>query len=360
MIRYAHFKCQQCGSDMDYAIGRHSLQCVSCGATNPIESVRVDETKSHDYEATKQRLNYLTPEASQLELHCSNCGASFLMAADQHAGACPYCDLNIVVPPNNHRQLAPDFVLPFAIDDKTATQSFKKWLRKLWFAPSKLKLKAFKSQPMKAVYIPMWSFDADVSSTYQGRRGDYYTTYRTVTRRVNGRTQTSRQPVQEIRWRSVRGLVFNAFKHVYTFASKALPDTFLHFLSRWDFDRAEVYDSAYLSGFQSQLYQLGIDVGYQRAQQIMDITIRSSIRRDIGGDQQQILQVDSVYEHVKFRLVLVPVYMAAFSYQKKIYRYVIHGQTGRTYGERPWSWWKISGAVIFLAAVITAFFIYQR
>jgi len=345
---------------MDYAIGQHSLQCVSCGATNPIESVRNTHDKSHDYEKTKQNLSFLTPQSSQLELHCSNCGATFLMTADQHAGDCPYCDLNIVVPAKNHRQLAPDYVLPFAVDDKTATQSFKKWLRKLWFAPSKLKLKAFKSQPMKAVYIPMWSFDAEVSSSYQGRRGDYYTTYRTVTRRVNGRTQTSRQAVQKIRWRSVSGHVFNVFKHVYTFASKALPDQFLNFLSRWDFQQAEDYNPSYLSGFQSQLYQLGIDVGYQRAQQIMDITIRSTIRRDIGGDQQQILHVNSDYDNVKFRLVLVPVYMAAFSYQSKIYRYVIHGQSGKTYGERPWSWLKITASLLLIATVLAAIIIFNR
>ncbi|MFV0543923.1 MAG: hypothetical protein ACK5L8_09580 [Marinicella pacifica] len=345
---------------MDYAIGQNSLQCVSCGATNPIESTQDVIDQPHDYELTKKNLDYLTPQSSQLELHCSNCGATFLMAADQHAGDCPYCDLNIVVPAEQHRQLAPDYVLPFEVDDKTATRSFRKWLRKLWFAPSKLKLKAFKSQPMKSVYIPMWSFDAEVSSSYQGRRGDYYTTYRTVTRRVNGRSQTSRQPVQEIRWRSVSGHVFNVFKHVYTFASQALPDKFLNFLSRWDFQKAQSYKPDYLSGFQSQLYQLGIDVGYQRAQQIMDITIRSSIRSDIGGDEQQIHQVNSDYKQVKFRLVLVPVYMAAFSFKNKIYRYVIHGQSGKTYGERPWSWLKIIGTLLLLASIGVAVFMYQR
>jgi len=360
MIQYAHFKCQQCGSDMDYAIGQNSLQCVSCGATKPIESAQNGEDNSHDFELTRKRLEYLTPQSSQLELHCDNCGATFLMNSDQHAGDCPYCDLNIVVPPHNHRQLAPDFVLPFAVDDKTASQSFKTWLNKLWFAPSKLKLKAFKTEPVKAVYMPMWSFDAEVSSAYHGRRGDYYTTYRTVTRRINGRTQTSRQAVQKIRWRSVSGHVFNVFKHVYTFASKALPDKFLNFLARWDFQQAKDYHPAYLSGYQSQLYQVGIDAGYQKAQQIMDVKIRSSIRRDIGGDQQQILQVNSQYDEVKFRLVLVPVYMAAFSYHSKIYRYVIHGQSGKTYGERPWSWLKIVATLLVVAVVIAGIFIYQR
>ena len=345
---------------MDYAIGRHSLQCISCGATDPVESSADYSDRTHDYQQTRRDLSYLKPQASQLELHCENCGATFMMEEDQHAGDCPYCDLNIVVPPDDHRQLAPDYVVPFAVDDHTANQSFKKWLKKLWFAPSKLKIKAFKSQPMKTVYMPMWSFDADVSTDYQGRRGDYYTTYRTVTRRVNGRTQTSQQPVQEIRWRFVSGHVFNAFRHVYTYASKALPDKFLNFLSQWDFQKAREYTPEYLSGFRSQLYQVGIDIGYRRAREIMDRTIRHTIRRDIGGDQQQILQVSSDHRNVKFRLVLVPVYMAAFSYHNKIYRYVIHGQNGRTHGERPWSWVKITMTILTILTGVAAIYIYQQ
>ena len=82
--------------------------------------------------------------------------------------------------------------------------------------------------------------------------------------------------------------------------------------------------------------------------------------RDIGGDQQQIYHLNTQYSDVKFRLVLVPVYLAAFSYKNKIYRYVIHGQSGKTYGERPWSWFKIITTVLLVAAVIAGFFIYQR
>ncbi len=360
MTQYQHFKCQQCGSDMDYAIGELTLKCISCGAVNAIEEAHRYQGTAHDYKATLALLSYFTPEETQYELHCNNCGATFLMDVDLHAGDCPYCDLNIVVPAETTRQLKPDAVVPFAVDKKIANKSFKKWLFKLWFAPSKLKLKAFKSEPVVAIYIPLWSFDADVSSSYSGRRGDRYTTYRTVTRNINGRTQSSREPVVEIRWRSVSGHVFNAFRYVYTLASRALPDKFLHFLSQWDLAQAQDYNAAFLSGYRSQLYQLGIDTGFIRAKSIMEERIRASVRQDIGGDLQEINHLNSDYKNVGYRLILTPVYIAAFSYKNKIYRYVVNGQNGETYGERPWSWIKIVAFTVFMLVVVSGFYHYSR
>jgi len=345
---------------MDYALGEQTLRCISCGAVSDIEEARHYQGGAHDYQATLAMLSNFTPEETQHELHCNNCGATFLMAIDMHAGDCPYCDLNIVVPVEDTRQLKPDAVVPFLVDKKTANKSFKKWLSKLWFAPSKLKLKAFKHEPIVAVYTPLWSFDADVNSSYSGRRGDRYTTYRTVTRRINGRTQSSQEPVVEIRWRFVSGHVHNAFRYVYSLASRALPDKFLQFLSHWDLAQAQDYNPAFLSGYRSQLYQLGVDSGFARAKSIMEERIRASIRRDIGGDLQEIHGVNSDYKNVGFRLILTPVYISAFSYKNKIYRYVVNGQNGQAYGERPWSWVKIVGITILALLAVGGFYYFSR
>ena len=44
--------------------------------------------------------------------------------------------------------------------------------------------------------------------------------------------------------------------------------------------------------------------------------------------------------------------MAAYKYGGKSYRFLVNGQTGEVQGERPYSWWKISFAV--LGAVVLA------
>jgi hypothetical protein len=83
---------------------------------------------------------------------------------------------------------------------------------------------------------------------------------------------------------------------------------------------------------------------------LMDQHIRQAVRRDIGGDQQQIHSLNTHYSDTTFKHVLLPVWSAAFRYQNKTYRFVINGRNGRTQGERPYSKIKIALLVIAVLA----------
>ena len=351
MTSYQHFKCNHCGSDLDYAIGLHSLKCISCGHVDPIEASMLDHYLAHDYKAAISQLSYFDPADIQHELKCNNCGAEFMMADNVHADECPYCDLNVVVPVEHERHLAPDGVLPFEIAQTAAESSFKKWLHGLWFAPSALKRKAIQAKPILGAYLPMWAFDAKVESDYEGQRGDNYTTYVNVTTRVNGRTETRRKAVTKIRWRHRSGRVFNHFDDVVVLGSFSLPLKFQRFLSNWDMGQTREYNEKYLSGFRSEVYQVSLPEGFKRAKDVMYETIRATVRRDIGGDHQRIHHIDSTYHEVGFKLILAPMWISAFNYKNKSYRYVINGQNGKAHGERPWSVYKIIGAVLLLASI---------
>ena len=49
---------------------------------------------------------------------------------------------------------------------------------------------------------------------------------------------------------------------------------------------------------------------------------------------------------VTFKHILLPVWLAAYKYRGKTYRFVVNGQSGKVQGERPWSAWKIAVAVV--------------
>ena len=76
--------------------------------------------------------------------------------------------------------------------------------------------------------------------------------------------------------------------------------------------------------------------------------IRSDVRRDIGGDEQRIAAIDTDWSDETFKHILLPVWMAAYKYNGKSYRFLVNGQTGEVQGERPWSVWKIAFAVILV------------
>jgi hypothetical protein len=87
----------------------------------------------------------------------------------------------------------------------------------------------------------------------------------------------------------------------------------------------------------------------------MDRVIERDVKFDIGGDRQRIHRLDTTVQDVTFKHILLPVWLAAYKYRGKTYRFVVNGATGRVQGERPYSAWKITFAVIvglILAAAI--------
>lgn len=346
MKNNVHFSCENCGFDLDYAIGKNQLKCSSCGHIKPINAQPFNTFDAHPYEQTV--LDLIKPEPDNIHHHvqCHNCGAGFDLPENVHADECPYCDSNVVVPVGLQRQLVPDAIIPFKITRSYAENEFRRWLGNLWFAPSSLKRLAIKEHPLMGTYIPYWLFDADANSSYIGQRGDNYITYRMVPTNVNGKTVMRRQQVVEIRWRPVSGRVYDQFDNVEVMASEKLPEGLVRKLGHWNLSESRRYDNKYLSGFRSELYQMGLPRGNVLAKHVMHYHIRETIRRDIGGDHQRITQVNTHFSKVGYKLMLMPLWLSAFRYKKKSYQFAVNGQSGKVYGQRPWSIIKIISAVI--------------
>ena len=224
------------------------------------------------------------------------------------------------------------------------------WLGRLWFAPNGLQEYARKGRTMDGVYVPYWTFDADTASAYSGERGDVYYVSRTV--RTNGKTRTVRE--RRVRWSPARGRVARAFDDVLVLASKSLPKKFTDALAPWTLGDLKPYAPEFLSGFRAEAYTVELDDGFIEARQIMDRIIAQDIRRDIGGDEQRIHNVDTRIWDETFKHILLPVWVAAYKFRGKTYRFVVNGQTGAVQGERPYSPWKIALAVLGAAVVAGA------
>lgn len=349
-VEHFQFECKQCGFELDHEIGKNSLICNSCGAVEPIEVEQYNIFHAHPYESTVLNLLEEEPNNTNFHVRCDTCGAGFDFPVDTHADECPYCGSNIIVPVNLQRQLSPDAVLPFDIKEEQANESFRKWIKGLWFAPNALKRLAMRKHPIQGTYIPYWGFDANTYSNYTGQRGTNYTT--TVRVRVNGKTQT--RVVTKIRWRAVSGHVSHEFDNVLVTASELVSQNLSQSMTQWNLSKSQEYSPKFLSGYKSELYQVGLPRGLKRGKSIMITAIRRLIRRDIGGDHQRVSSVDTQYSRVGFKLMLMPLWISAFLYNKKTYRFIINGQTGKVKGERPYSWIKI---VSFIAAIVSIIYI---
>ena len=338
------FPCPQCGADYRFAAGEGKLICDFCGAEEPIEG---DGFNSHPIKELDFRaaLAAKLPEQDIEETRvsrCPNCAAQIEFDADTHAAECPFCATPVVVDTGTHRHIKPRGVLPFALEERTARQAMTNWLGRLWFAPSGLQDYARKGRRMQGIYVPYWTFDADTKSSYRGEHGTVYYVTRTVTR--NGKQVQQR--VQKIRWRPASGRVARWFDDVLVLASRSLPKRYTDGLEPWDLTALEPYRPEYLAGFRAEGYTVELDEGYSEARAHMARQIERDVKFDIGGDRQRIHDIDTSVSDVTFKHILLPVWLAAYKYRGKTYRFVVNGRTGRVQGERPWSAWKITFAVI--------------
>jgi DNA-directed RNA polymerase subunit RPC12/RpoP len=349
--------CAQCGAQLRYAPGQTSLTCSHCGHLQEIarETGATRSRALQELDLAKGLQSDL-PGSDMVDLRstsCPSCGAKVEITGATHATECPFCATPVVLDTGAERRIKPQAVVPFALTEPEARKAMIGWMGSLWFAPGTLLEYARKGRAMNGVYVPFWTFDAGTASRYSGQRGEYYYETRTVTVRVNGRSEQRQEQVRHTRWYPASGSVSRDFDDVLVMASHSLPARLGNELTPWDLAALVPFAPDYLAGFQAEGYTVPLANGHAAARERMADVIRSDVRRDIGGDEQRISGIDTDWQDETFRHILLPVWMAAYKYNGKSYRFVVNGQTGEVQGERPWSVWKIAFAIILVLGLAT-------
>jgi DNA-directed RNA polymerase subunit RPC12/RpoP len=338
------FPCDRCGADYRFDPASGALKCDHCGHSQTLGQGpwAGGAIRELDFD---RAINDLLPQAEIARtrvLNCPNCAARVEFDPDTHAAECPFCATPVVTDTGISRQIKPRGVLPFALDETSACKAMTDWLGRLWFAPNGLRDYARKGRRMEGIYVPYWTFDADTKSRYAGERGTIYHETRTVTR--DGRQVQER--VARIRWTRVSGRVARAFDDVLVLASHSLPKAYTDALQPWDLAALEPYQPHYLAGFRAEAYTVELVDGFRQARDQMDRVIARDVRFDIGGNQQRIHDIATDISDVTFKHILLPVWLAAYKYRGKSYRFVVNGRSGQVQGERPWSAVKLAVAVV--------------
>lgn len=358
------FPCETCGSDLRFGPGTETLVCDHCGATQVIENTQWGGEAIKELDFRKALENQL-PESETEEIRvtsCPNCGALVEFDKDNVATECPFCDTPVVTDTGKHRHIKPRGLLPFALKEAEARDHLRRWLGNLWFAPGGVQDYARAGRAMQGIYVPYWTYDADTKSEYRGKRGTIYYESHTVTVTIKGRREQRQQQVQKIRWTGVAGRVARFFDDVLILGSKALPKQYTDGLAPWDLAAMEPYRAEYLAGFRAEGYTVTLDEGFEEARQVMNAMIVRDVKFDIGGDRQEIDDLQTQVAAITFKHILLPVWLAAYKYRGRTYRFVVNGRTGNVQGERPYSVWKITFAVIIgaIAAACVGYFIAQN
>jgi DNA-directed RNA polymerase subunit RPC12/RpoP len=352
------FKCSNCAAKMQFVPGADAQKCSHCGHENPIPKSEQD-IKELDFRSYLAKLSDTEQTQEQLTVKCDDCGAETTTDPNVTSGECPFCGSHIVSTASSSRHIKPKSLLPFEITHKQGKEAFEKWISGLWFAPNRLKQIARRGDKLTGMYVPYWTYDSDTTSFYRGSRGEHYWVTQHYTTRVNGKTVHRTRRVRKTRWYPASGTVWGSFDDILVLASNSLPRKYTEKLEPWGLEDLVPYKDEYLSGFRAESYHIDLAEGFEQAREIMDIGIRTLVRRDIGGDEQQISSVNTQYDKITFKHILLPVWISAYRYKADTYRFLVNARTGEVQGERPWSWAKIAlvaAAVIALVATAAVVF----
>ena len=353
------FSCKQCGASLVFNSDVSALKCDYCGYVNKIE-VEDEPIVEQDFKAALEKIqkNKSQKPLQNFKAKCPSCGGEFEIKSYQRTTKCPYCNTPVLTNLDIFYDLHPESVLPFKLNQKEAQQSFKKWLGSLWFAPNDLE-KYIENEKFKAIYLPFWTYDCDTTSYYTGQRGDiYYVDVQKVVY-VNGVRELRTVREQRIRWSFARGVVHRFFDDVLIGASKTLPRVIIDNLAPWDLNNLVPYEDEFLSGYESETYQVALDYGFKEAGKKMEIIIREDVRRDIGGDRQRIESLQTYYKDITFKYILLPIYKSEFNYKGKKYQIAINARTAKVTGDRPYSYVKIFFAITTVLLIVAAVFSYE-
>ncbi len=339
------FACTNCGADLQFGPGTESLVCPYCGVKNIIEG-QAPAAGEMDFNAAVQELQGQVDTVETITAKCSNCAAETNLPPDETSAICAFCGSPVVLEGASTRSIKPQSLLPFKITEPDAEKAFRDWLKGRWFAPNKLKRHSGSARGLNGMYIPHWTYDARTTSDYTGQRGTHYYTTQTYTQMVNGRPQSRTRQVQQTQWTPAFGRVYVDFDDVLVEATNSLPKAHRPEIVGDALTRLVPYSDAYLAGFRTEHYTVGLADGFKVASAKMEPKIDMAIRSDIGGNEQRILTKNTSYFDVTYKHILLPIWISSYQYGGKTFRFTVDAETGGVQGERPYSAIKIAMAVI--------------
>ncbi len=347
------FPCKNCGANLDYAPGTTSLKCQYCGTENEI-TVEAKPIVEHEIEelellAKTQATGFGAETRSFL---CKNCSATSSVPGGTTATRCPFCGSDVVFEaPSNPNMIRPESVIPFQVATDAATQKFRDWLRRRWLAPGALK-KMAQLAKIDGVYEPFFTYDSQADSDWSGEAGHYYYVSVPATVMRNGKPTSITRQERRIRWESRSGHHSEFYDDVLIGASRGLPERIVTKAYPFHLGVLVPYDPRFLAGFLAEEYSVDPREGWQKAKIQIVENERRECSRSLDGDTQRGLRVSTRLSRSTWKHVLLPLYVAAYMYGPKTYRFVVNGQTGEVQGEAPISWIKVAAIVGGIAAAI--------
>ena len=348
------YKCPCCSAALIFGEDVQKMTCEYCDNTfdldtvkefNDVSSLQNTETISAEETTTKE-----WNEEDQAHLACFTCpacGGEIISDENTAATFCPYCDNPAILPGRLSGGLRPDAVIPFSTGKDDAKKAFLSLCKGKPLLPKDYANEQT-VEKITGIYVPYWLYDCD---------GDQDTRYRaTRIRRWSDSQYNYTRTDHFLLHRAARA----QFSHIPMDGSRKLDDTVLESIEPYDFSKLTDFDTAYLSGFLADKYDVPSEEGHPRVKQRVGSTIDEMIAPSLIGYHTAVPTSKQLQVHTqKAKYALLPVWFLHSKYRGKDYIFAMNGQTGKMTGtlpvcpKRSFAWFAgIMGAVALIAALI--------
>jgi hypothetical protein len=336
------FKCPQCMATTAYSVKDGGLRCTHCGyyeaPVKPIVGKAAEE-----FEFTVETMEII--EAAQgwgetrKALKCQSCQAITSIPAGHLTHQCPFCgSTQVLQQVATQDKLRPKFLIPFRLDVEGCQKIAVEWLGSSWMTPKSLKNLA-RVAHFTGIYLPYWTFDAQSNAHWRAQVGHQ------VSESYYDASSKSWKTRMRTEWRWESGQVVQSYDDILVPGTKYLSPVLLKRLDDFSTRAFVPYEAVYLAGFLAQAYDIPLEQTWALARDLMREDTRIKCRQQASTSQIRQFSMSLDFSHESWRYVLLPVYVAVYRYEDRIFQVMINGQTGTIAGQRPVDWPKVWLAV---------------
>lgn len=343
--------CPACGGQAEWHPSKAKLICAFCGTESPYQYDRdTGRVAELDLVAALRELpaDERGWQTARRSVQCQSCKAVMVFDPARVGQRCEFCGSPSLVGYDEIKApIRPAGVLPFRVDAARVRDDLRRWWRSKWLAPGRLATAAL-IDTVRSLYIPYWTFDAQVRCPWQAEAGYYYYV------EVEGRDAKGNRVVRRerrTRWEPASGVVQHFFDDEPVPGTQGLPIELLRQVEPFPTQDVVPYDTAFLSGHVVEHYRVVLLDAAQQSQQQMHAALERLCAREIPGDTFRHLRIDPDYSARTFKHVLVPIWLLSYDYGRKAFQVLVNGYTGTIAGRYPYSTWKI---LLLIAAAILA------
>jgi uncharacterized Zn finger protein (UPF0148 family) len=330
------YKCPNCGASTNYDVAAGGVACEYCGF---VAETRAEELgkRAEEFEFSLETLQVAEQGwgVARQELHCDSCGANLSIEPGALTTTCPFCASNRV----NIRQapadvLRPRALIPFKVQAADISQRAREWLGKGWFHPDELRASAV-IERFTGIYLPFWTFDADIHSLWRAQVGyqrqeSYYD--------ASDKSWKTRTVID---WRWEDGQVSIHNDDLLISGSARLSHRILERLYPFNLNELAAYNPDFLAGWQAQTYDISLPQAWEDGKTTLRERAKDACYQDIPTSHVRNFSMTADFANEVWRFILLPVYVAAYRYQDRVFQVMVNGQNGVVAGQKPVAWWKI-------------------